>query len=190
MVLYKYRGIQNFRFFIDIILKNRLYAAPYFEMNDPMEGRYLYPPNSTGLDEDIRRLIKGEKEKIKICSLSSDPENELMWSHYAEGHKGVAIGVKVNEQKYRVKPIVYDGLHTLGMHNMHPDAAIDILSHKLNVWEYEREVRVFTSGGKTTIDVEVTEVIFGRSTSNQDKGFIKELVSKVNPNITFRTAFN
>jgi len=190
VILYKYRGIQNFRFFVDIVLKNRLYAASYFEMNDPMEGRYLYPSGSNSLDEDIRRKIQGEKEKIKICSLSEDPENELMWSHYAEGHKGVAIGVQVNESKYRVKPIEYDGLHKLGMHNMHQDSPIDILSHKLDVWRYEKEVRVFTSGRKTTIDVEVKEIIFGRSTSNQDKGFIKELVSNINQDIVFRTAFS
>ncbi|WNC72722.1 DUF2971 domain-containing protein [Thalassotalea psychrophila] len=175
---------------MDIVLKNRLYAAPYFDLNDPMEGRYLYPPGSSGLDEDIQRIIKGEKEKIKVCSLSKDPENELMWSHYSEGHRGVAIGVKIDSLKYKVRPIEYDGLHKLGMHNMHSDAAIDILSHKLDVWGYEKEVRVFSKGNKTTIDVEVKEVIFGRSTSNQDKGFIKDLVSKVNPNIEFRNAFS
>ncbi len=189
MILYKYRGIQNFRFFVDIVLKNRLYAAPYFDLNDPMEGQYLYPPNSTGLDEDIQRIIKGEKEKIRICSLSRDPENELMWSHYSEGHHGVAIAVEVDSSRYQVKPIKYDGLHQLGMNNMHSDAAIDILSHKLSVWSYEEEVRVFLKGNKTTVDISVKEVIFGRSTSNQDKGFIKELVSKVNPNIRFRNAF-
>ena len=155
-----------------------------------MEGRYLYPPDSTGLNEDIQRIIKGEKEKIRICSLSRDPENELMWSHYSEGHRGVAIGVEVNESRYQVEPIQYDGLHKLGIHNMHPDAAIDILSHKLDVWRYEEEVRVFLKGNKTTIDIKVKEILFGRSTSTQDKGFIKDLVSKVNPNIRFRNAFS
>jgi len=155
-----------------------------------MEGRYLYPSGSRGLDEDIQRIIKGEKEKIRICSLSRDPDNELMWSHYAEGHRGVAIGVEVNNSKYQVKPIEYDGLHTLGMNNMHPDAAVDILSHKLDVWSYEEEVRVFLKGKKTTVDVQVKEIVFGRSTSTQDKGFIKELVSKINPDITFRNAFS
>lgn len=189
MILYKYRGIKNFRFFVDIILKSRLYAAPYFDMNDPMEGCYLYPEGSSGFDEDIQRLIKGEKDKIRICSLSENPENELMWSHYAEGHKGIAIGVEVDDSKYHVAPIIYDGLHQLGMHNMHQNTAIEILSHKLDVWNYEKEVRVFLTGRKTTIDVEVKEIVFGRSTSTQDKGFIKDLVSNINSNIIFKTAF-
>ena len=40
-VLYKYRGIQNFRFLVDIILKNRLYAAKYSDLNDPMGGSII-----------------------------------------------------------------------------------------------------------------------------------------------------
>ncbi|MGF1850532.1 DUF2971 domain-containing protein [Vibrio satsumensis] len=189
MILYKYRGVQGFRFFVDIIMKQRLYAAPYFDLNDPMEGRYLYSQGSNTLDEDVRALIKGEKEKIRICSLSRDPENELMWSHYAEGHRGVAIGVEVDDTEYEVKPIIYDGLHVLNRNNLNQNAALDILSHKLNVWEYEQEERVFVKG-KHFISVRVKEVIFGRSMSNQDKGFIRELVEKIDPSIELKNAFS
>ncbi len=40
-MFYKYRGIKEFRYFVDIILNKRLFAAPYFDLNDPMEGHYL-----------------------------------------------------------------------------------------------------------------------------------------------------
>lgn len=143
MLLYKYRGIQVFRFFTDIILKSRLFAAPYFDLNDPMEGRYLYNKDSGQIDEDMKLLLKGEKEKIRICSLSRNPDNELMWSHYAEGHRGVAVAVEVDNSKYKVKPIQYDGLHQVGVANFHSESAIDVLSHKLDVWQYEEEERVF-----------------------------------------------
>lgn len=42
MLLYKYRSIENFQFFVDIILNKRLYAARYLDLNDPMEGHYIY----------------------------------------------------------------------------------------------------------------------------------------------------
>lgn len=183
MLLYKYRGIQGFRFFTDIVLKRRLYAAPYFDLNDPMEGRYLYSQSGGSIDEDMRRLLKGEKEKIRICSLSRDPNNELMWSHYAEGHKGVAIGVEVNRKQYKVRPIKYNGLHQVGLHNFHRDSAIDVLSHKLDVWQYEEEERVFVGNNKHYVDVEVKQVICGRRMSNQDKGFITDLIRKIDPDI-------
>lgn len=183
MLLYKYRGIQSFRFFTDIILKKRLYAAPYFDLNDPMEGRYLYSQSGGSIDEDMRRLLKGEKEKIRICSLSRDPNNELMWSHYAEGHKGVAIGLEVDRSMYEVRPIKYDGLHQVGLHNFHIGSAIDVLSHKLDVWRYEEEERVFVRNNKQYVYVNVKQVICGSRMSTQDKGFITDLIEKLDPTI-------
>ena len=182
MLLYKYRGIQGFRFFTDIILKSRLYAAPYFDLNDPMEGRYLYSQSDGKIDEDMARMLKGEKDKVRVCSLSRNPNNELMWSHYAEGHKGVAIGIEVDSKRYKVRPIDYDGLHQIGRNNFHSGSAIDVLSHKLDVWAYEEEERVFTKN-KHYVDVSIRRIICGSRMSNQDKGFITELVGKINPGI-------
>jgi len=42
-MLYKYGSLNNFKYFVDIILNNRPYASPYFDLNDPMEGYYSYP---------------------------------------------------------------------------------------------------------------------------------------------------
>ena len=181
-MLYKYRGIKDFRFFTDIILKSRLYAAPYFDLNDPMEGKYLYSQGGDSLDEDMRRLLKGEKEKLRICALSRDPNNELMWSHYAEGHRGVVVGVEISSNKYEIRPIEYDGLHRVGLNNFHNGSAIDVLSHKLDVWQYEEEERVFTRG-KQFVDVVVRRIICGSRMSTQDKGFITDLVEKIDPNV-------
>lgn len=181
-MLYKYRGIRDFRFFTDIILKSRLYAAPYFDLNDPMEGKYLYSQGGGSLDEDMRRLLKGEKEKLRICALSRDPNNELMWSHYSEGHRGVVVGVEIDPREYEVRPIKYDGLHRVGLNNFHNGAAIDVLSHKLDVWQYEAEERVFTRG-KQFVDVTVCRLICGSRMSTQDIGFITELVEKINLDI-------
>ena len=182
MLLYKYRGIQGFRFFTDIVLKNRLFASPYFDLNDPMEGRYLYSQSDGKIDEDMARMLKGEKEKVRVCSLSRNPNNELMWSHYAEGHKGVAIGVEVDRSRYKVRPIDYDGLHQIGRNNFHSGSAVDVLSHKLDVWSYEEEERVFTKN-KQYVDVHIRRIICGSRMSTQDKGFITDLVTKVNPDI-------
>ncbi|WP_222104997.1 hypothetical protein [Halomonas sp. SH5A2] len=147
-----------------------------------MEGKYLYSQGGGSLDEDMRRLLKGEKEKLRICALSRDPNNELMWSHYSEGHRGVVVGVEIDHREYEVRPIEYDGLHRVGLNNFHNGAAIDVLSHKLDVWKYEAEERVFTRG-KQFVDVKVCSIICGSRMSTQDKGFITELVGKINPDI-------
>lgn len=179
-ILYKYRGVQNFRFFIDIIMKNRLYAAKYVDMNDPMEGQYYY--NKGDLDKSMLRKISSDKGELRLCSLSRKNNNELMWSHYSEGHRGVAIGLTVDNSKYDVRPIQYTGIHYLNGGQIEQDTPREILSHKLNVWSYEEEERVFVTD-KFYVDIEVKELITGRAMSNQDYSFIKEVVEKVNPSI-------
>ena len=105
-----------------------------------------------------------------------------MWSHYAEGHRGVAIGITIDNQKYDVRPIQYTGLAYLTGGQIEQDTPREILSHKLNVWSYEEEERVFVTD-KFYIDIQVKEIIAGRAMSNQDFGFIRELLDKVNPSI-------
>ena len=43
--LYKYRSLANMKRFIDILMNRRLYASKYLELNDPMEGFFLYDKN-------------------------------------------------------------------------------------------------------------------------------------------------
>ena len=37
-ILYKYRGLENFKFFLDILLNNRLYASEYENMNNSLRN--------------------------------------------------------------------------------------------------------------------------------------------------------
>ena len=187
LMLYKYRGIKELRYFVDIILNQRLYASSYFDLNDPMEGHYLYSKGE--LDSEVRSLIKGNKEKTKICSLSKTHNNELLWAHYAEGHRGVAIGVTINESKHKIIPVIYGDLPQISNLSLHHLTAQEILSHKLEVWRYEEEMRVFTDN-KLYVDVKIEEVILGRGMSNQDKSFIKKLIENINININIKNATN
>jgi len=178
--LYKYRDLNNFKNFVDIILKNRLFAAKYKDLNDPMEGQYYYETRK--LTRNILDRLAEEKEELRLCSLSKVNNNELMWSHYADGQHGVAIGLKIDETKYIVKPIIYDGLFFNRNQNFYNETAIEILSHKLADWKYEQEERVFV---RTThfIDIQIEEIITGRSMTSSDFSFIRELIQKINPTI-------
>jgi len=176
-MLYKYRSIKDFKFFVDIILNQRLFASPYFKLNDPMEGQYLY--NKGELSSSLVSAIRGEKEKFRICSLYREPEHPLMWAHYTDGHHGVVIGVDVDKLKYDVRPVLYTGLPHIQDY-VSSDTAKDILCHKNTVWEYEEEERVFVSKNPY-IKVEVRKIILG--SRNQDKMIIEKLVNKISPNI-------
>ncbi len=179
-ILYKYRSLDNFRNFVDIIIKNRLYAAKYMDLNDPMEVQYYYQTGE--LNRDIRNKLLEEKGELRLCSLSKVKNNQLMWSHYTNGQRGVAIGLRIDETVYTIKPIQYNGLASIRNQDFNAQTAIEILSHKLEVWNYETEVRVFVSD-KHFIDIKIEEIITGIAMSNADYGFVKELVEKINPSI-------
>jgi hypothetical protein len=92
LTLYKFRSLNNFEFIADIILNQRVYAAQFFDLNDPMEGlfKYTHEHEAAYIDEVVK-----EKKRCRICSFSRTSENILMWSHYADGFRGVCIEVKV-----------------------------------------------------------------------------------------------
>jgi len=186
-ILYKYRSLENFKTFIDIILKNRLYAAKFKELNDPMEGQYLY--RNGELNIDIRNQLSEEKNNLRLCSLSRVNNNELMWSHYANGQRGVAIGVEINKLEYNIRQVQYNGLPYIQNHNLNNQTAIEILSNKLEIWNYEEEERVFIHD-KHYINVKVKEIILGRAMSNYDNGIIRDLIDKINPDIRIIRAEN
>ncbi|EMR38138.1 hypothetical protein MUQ_04618 [Vibrio harveyi CAIM 1792] len=184
MILYKYRSLDNLKFLIDIFLNNRLYAAPYTDMNDPMEGHYF---NRSGeLSAEFKSALKGEKDNYGICSLSSVSNNNLMWAHYANSHNGVAIGVEV-DSSFEVRKVKYKGLGSL-THNYSDqpaEAAVSILSHKLEIWDYEQEYRVFVQNDRY-VAIAIREVIFGRRVSEDDKEFYRSLFSRLSLGIDFK----
>jgi hypothetical protein len=186
-LLYKYRSLANFKNFVDIILRNRLYASLYKEMNDPMEGQYYYRQGE--YDRRTLRTIRENKQNVRLCSLSRNNHNELMWSHYADGQHGVAIGVNIDTNLVDLRPINYEGLHNLSGEIDELQAARTILTHKLNIWSYEEEERIFTTDG-FYIPVEVVQVITGRVMSSQDFSMVRELIQRINPAIEIIKAEN
>lgn len=183
-MLYKYRSIDNFKNIVDIFLKNRLYAAKYFDLNEPMEGHYIY--SSKMSSKEIVERIKNRKKQLRIVSLSRSYNNFLMWSHYADGHRGIVIGVEVNKERYNVKNVNYvDTLTSLDANSNEfvNEFAERILTQKLSLWKYEEEERVVIEGTSTYVDAIVKQVIIGKKMSTQNYSLIKELINKINPDI-------
>lgn len=134
---YKFRSLSNLRYFLDIILNNRLLASTFQNLNDPMEGIYKSDKSLRGVVTD--NILK-EKGNYRICSLTDNYSNPLMWSFYAEEGRGCCIKLKVKEGIEPVK-VSYDSC-------VEASAFGDvkgILQHKLRQWEFENEWRVLTN---------------------------------------------
>lgn len=146
-------------------------------------GNYPSDPKTkyTSLNEYLKN--------VGIFSLSKTCEEELMWGHYADGGKGIAIGFDVKEKrsitidsiclevKYSNEPIVLsERLKTVlamsidqngnSLFSQHP--AFDdpflhaVMSTKNTKWSYEKEWRCVerTSGLKDVLSP-IKEIVFG-----------------------------
>lgn len=151
-----------------------MYASRYDGLNDPMEGVYLTNPTNG----NIIRLLREEKYKTRICSLSKDYRNTLLWSHYADSHTGCCIEVSAVNEREIPTPVRYIE-HIPIVSDMQEGK--ELLSHKSTVWEYEKEVRYFRKS--SYLNVRIYRVIFGLNVSNDDYIFYEKLIHSINPRI-------
>jgi len=184
-MLYKYRGFENFEFALDIFVNQRLYAATYKKLNDPMEGRFIYGKNLSKR-VNINEIV-GDKARYKILSLSETPNNMLMWSYYSEAHAGFVVGVEITQTsaiKRKVKYIEYLRIDDVRRQNL----ALYILSRKLKLWKHECERRVFIKdpGLETFVSVKPRELIFGINASGPKKELLAAIAERFCPCIDIR----
>lgn len=185
-ILYKYRSLKDFKFFMDIVVNNRLYAAKYNELNDIREGHYKHDGSLKKITIDN---IKGIKEDTRICSATTNTKSQPMWAHYADNHTGVVIGFRINDNEVRRELVKYDEIKKGVNNNLSgmQFLADDILMHKEKDWKYEKEVRILKNTSDTNelvfIDIEIVKIIFGQRMAKNDAEFLEKLVKKLNPEI-------
>ena len=178
MILYKYRDFNNLEFALDIFINQRLFAANFKALNDPMEGRFVYTKGM--LSPDDLMMIRGSKARYNILSLGHRPDNMLMWSYYAGGHTGFVVGVEVKDDHVEVEPIQY-------VEELNIDRNVDnlpkiILSRKLRLWDHEQEYRVFKQDDNF-VKVEIKELIFGINTDHAKKEMLGKIAKQFCPGV-------
>lgn len=173
--LYKYRTTEQ----LDMILKNmQFYFATYKEFNDPFEfsikmsgldeeGAKNYVDELCSKQEPwlrsivekcgernsyvdiLKEAISRQTAQMGIFCCSAVNDNILMWSHYADGHKGCCIEFDVTEDMPFFcfpKPIVYSSKYIEC--ELIKDGALNIKDvipsffHKVPDWSYEQEYRI------------------------------------------------
>ena len=183
-MFYKYRNLDSFYYVLDIIINKRLFATTFDQMNDPMEG--IYTGRHYFNDVELQALNQ-YRDDIKFCSLSRVHDNPLMWSHYANGGKGVVIEVELdlNSEDIDIRDVRY-GMNFELQHNsnINEQLAKEVLSRKASFWHYEEEVRVFTD--QEFVPVKVKRIIFGEKVDEERKNLLKEVIKSFDPLIVIK----
>lgn len=174
--LYKYRSLANMKRFIDILMNRRLYASKYLELNDPMEGFFLYDKN---VPRPVVAKLRDERATTLICSLSKTPYNGLMWSMYGDEHKGVCIKLRVTSPNWEEVTVDYSSERTLITDR---NASISTILGKKSVqWQHEEEVRyINTNPNKPYLKIEIDTIFLGSKMSRADVSFYTALIEMAN----------
>jgi len=128
---------------------SRLKVARFSELNDPFE---LMPLHSH--KPEIRKLMvrfkDSENSKKGLLCFSKNWTNPMLWSHYADKHKGICLGFDL--RRGQVQEIHYEKKRPrmeLGTLEDPPSIPKDLqdllLLTKFKDWKYEQEIRRFVN---------------------------------------------
>lgn len=127
---------------LDSICNDYFYFSEISKLNDPLDIPIIEMAKKEKFDK-----LKIKPDDIKVLSLTEENNNTLMWSHYADSHRGICIGYNINSlpnyigwdyinyipENYNYEKMSIDkGLLNVGMFSKH------------NNWKYEKEVRLAT----------------------------------------------
>jgi len=118
--------------------------------------RQLYEHKLRSRSYERVNLLAGYSEeniatirKRRIYCLTPFPDLTLMWSHYAEKHKGICLEFGIDNPLLRMAlEVLYPEKYPVWLphqfENDH-DSAIEMILTKAEPWKYEREFRIISS---------------------------------------------
>jgi hypothetical protein len=137
---------------------------------------------ATGISEKFRQNIPND---VAVLCLSEQPDDILLWSHYADSHRGVCFGFSVGDDPLfaqEIAKVTYQNNFPICEYFDQPEDVERIaFSTKSSQWSYEAEWRVIrVDTGPGTYQFApgtLRDVILGSEIDPSDRKSIEEYVS-------------
>lgn len=170
------------------IMNEVVYLVPAIELNDVFEGAaygmYSYSPAND--QEEINRIQRG----VYLKSFSCAKNDNMMWSHYGDSHKGICIGYDFSRAKKNILkhlyPVQYSDTRFSNLSLNNVEASPFLYLRKSKCWEREKEFRLIyekrdlESGESVDNKIELRECIkeiwFGLRTKIEEKRLITNML--------------
>lgn len=147
--------------------------------------------------EFMRKGLLTTMSKVGVLCLSATPLEILMWSHYADNHKGFCIEFDFSDGsrlRQLARPVRYqEEIPSMGARELitnSEDSFVDTcIFTKARQWAYEQEWRVFQHEGNKSFNApsEITAVIFGARMPPSERTMLREAI-KHKSNIQLKEA--
>jgi hypothetical protein len=184
---------------ISNISLSRLKISRFHDLNDPFE---LLAGDLT--DESLRAATESFKDEFDrtkgILCFSRNWKNPVLWSHYADKHRGICLGFDLDdfyaqEVKYRNNRLDFDATKNVKYAGI-SGYALDSLRTKYSHWQYEEEVRALFDLDECTMEnglyffgfsdiLVLKEVIIG-ARSNLSFEELEKLLLNIHPDVKLR----
>ena len=213
-ILFKFRSID--KYLLKSLVNSEIYFARPNHLNDPFDCRVnirqslenAISKSSSPTRERLEQLrglseildkVQSDIAALGVCSFSHALENPLLWSHYADAHRGICLTYRFSKQFFYenadhilgIIPVEY-GINPLSEWFMESGATIrdfekfvislikKALTVKSKPWKYEEEIRILRKeDGSYAIGKEhLVQVCFGLETPETDIKLIKDLLDQ------------
>ncbi|MFI5416343.1 MAG: DUF2971 domain-containing protein [Nitrososphaerales archaeon] len=218
-IVYKYFRINQYLY--DTLISNQLYFSSIGQFNDPYDchiaifdkiseddfivfvensfkdtetqKKYIdaFRNNPEEFSKQFIEMFKGWLKYLGICCFTKGKENVLLWSHYADSHRGVCLGFdyELMKKKFPQFDAVIYGDEPFYFDIKNPgDSITKTALRKSSNWKYEDEIRFFMERSKNIdfFQEALLEVNFGSRCNKREMMNIQYLISKLNyPNCAF-----
>ncbi len=221
---FKYRGID--KRLLEQLVHSRMYFPYRAQLNDPFDCnvdiiRAIDHAIAKGACKDVALLGRFRRDEavtqrfsknvgeMGIGSFSLTENETLLWSHYANDHRGVALrydfpmsflndednilGVSaVSYEPNAISDWLAENAHLYSENHQEFITGLlkKVLMSKAPAWSYEQEARIVRpETGLFDFPREtLTHVIFGLQTSQQDEELIRSLIGKYYNSVKFGRA--
>jgi hypothetical protein len=145
------------------------------------------------LADELTEQLPLAFDEYRICSFSSAWEPILLWSHYADSHKGICIVFDADDEDNfgtALKVNYSDDYPTVDYFDRDPNTLLSLTAlTKAKAWEYEQEFRLITKHPPLDVQLPVDnhlwffprklliEVILGSRIDVANEKAIRNLVS-------------
>jgi hypothetical protein len=218
---FKYRLIN--KRLLDSLVRSVLYFPHHAQLNDPFDcavdiRRAIDRAIAGGICERPELLKKFRSDegdidrfranvaKLGIGAFSLTQAETLLWSHYSDDHRGVALRYDFpydyltgEDRFFGVSRVSYNpnaisvwlseniGLYEEDHFQLISELLKNALTSKAPAWRYEQEARLITpETGELEIPRKIlTHVIFGLQTSREDEALVRSLVEKYYHGVRF-----
>jgi hypothetical protein len=123
---------------LDEIRKKRIKISEIDQLNDPFE-LWCVSQEDRQLRLALREYKKEMTKRFGMICFCKHWHNPLLWSHYADKHRGMCLGFDVDDRGLRT----VDYLEERSDLTMPPtkESADELLFTKYRDWQYEEELR-------------------------------------------------